>query len=543
MIAFNLVKKEFKQNALIFIIPYLILVAIIILNLRNGDWLNPNWAEIFTICLPFAMAGAYGLQAFDLEVSGQTKDFLLTKPLTINSIIWSKFFCGLAVWLPFAFIWVALIYPQSFIKPDLNNINSFWLASFIMMVLTLYAASFLTGILVKGPIKLLVAILIGGIALGWTLFAWSEFLTLIFYLQIERFQLLALIFYYLFIIFLSLLIIRITVSIIFGIFKNIEIKDNLKQVLLPVLILIILPLLIIPFNYYNRPVICSFDNLLTSIFKQSDWFIAMKGINQPSGDLFAFSDDQGRLAIGKLYEKPEVVYVSNSDGEESLNNLCWSPNGKYISFSDNHRIKIYLLKNKKTIDFIDGDISFWSHDSKEIMIGKVLESETQLSETGGEVQRQVINLRVYDLYNRVGRVIGNFTTTGFSLGWDSKNSNLLAVDISGVLKVINTSGTVEEINLFDIDEQETVFASEVFYADSTGRKLKIVVFSINRQVDKKNVRYNVRWYDFISDTKEIKLTGVLRNIAYQDVIGYSKNNTVLVRKYDNGMYKQVKLTR
>lgn len=541
MIAFNLVKKEFKQNALIFIIPYLILIAIIILNLRNGDWLNPNWSEIFTICLPFAMAGAYGLQAFDLEVFGQTKDFLLTKPLTINNIVWSKFFCGLAVWFPFTFIWVALIYPQSFIKPDLNNINSFWLTSFIMMVLTLYAASFLTGILVKGPIKLLVAILIGGVALGWTLFAWSEFLTLIFYLQIERFQLLALILYYLFIIFLSILIVRIMVSIVFGVFKNIEVSTNLKQVLLPVLILIILPLLIIPFNYYNRPVISSFDNLLASIFKPNDWFIAWKGVNQPSGDLFAFSDDQGRLAIGKPYQKLEVVYTSNSDGEESLNNLCWSPNGKYIAFSDNQRIKIYMFNNKKTIDFTDGDIPFWSYDSKEIMVGKILDSQTLMSELG-EVQKQLINLRIYDPYTGVGRIIGDITTTGFSLGWDSRNNNLLTVDISGVLKVINLTGTVEDFDLFNNNEREVVFSSEMFYADSTG-KLKIVVYSVNRQVDKKNVKYNVRWYDYITDTKEIKLTGVLRNIAYQDVIGYSKNNTVLVRKYDNGMYKQVKLTR
>jgi ABC-type transport system involved in multi-copper enzyme maturation permease subunit len=544
MVASSLLKKELKQNAVIFLAPYLFLGLIIILNRKSPDWLPPQWAELLTVSLPLAMAGAYGLQAFDLEENSRTKEFLMTKPLTLPQIVWTKYFCGLGVLLPLTVLWIASLLPQSLVPPTLDNLNSFWLTLFLMVTVILYSASFLAGILLKGPIKLLAGIGLGVVALGWSGLVWCESVTTIYYANLDRFPGIALTLIYLFSLLLIGFFLKVFIGVISQILKNtFSWKANRRAAGFTLAVFVLLPLMLWQANSLNHPVISSFDSLAHSLTTAADWFVGLEGVRQPDGKLTALTDARGRLGIAASFAKPRVVYVSNTGiMTKPLLSMAWSPDGHALTFCDNGHLKLYTLTTKATRDLGPGALAIWSRDSRQLLVGQMLETPTaQPGATAAPPRR--LSLTLLDLHQPEQiHPVAELYTNDLAIEWDSLSNTLFAVNHAGVLTTINlTTSQTQKIALLPPKQKESVFYAKIAPPDSTSSTLALILCSFGPTQAQQHKTYTIRWYDLDLKTQKITLTGTLTDCSYKDIIPSVSNHSLLVRSYNNGLYRQIKV--
>jgi hypothetical protein len=542
MVAPVLFKKELNQNAVIFTVPYLFLLFVLIMNRQNAAWLPSQWAELLAVSLPLAMAGAYGLQAFDLEENGRTKDFLITKPLTLRQIVWTKYASGLLVLLPLTIMWIAVLLPQSMVAPNLDNLNSFWLTLYLLITVIMYSASFLAGVLVKGPIKLLAGIGIGIISLGWFGLVWCEALTALFYTHWERFPGLTMTLIYLFILLLTGFLLKIFASLIFQILKNtLSFTNRRTPIRAALAVIVLLPLLLWLGNILNRPVIGAFNHLAHSFFSADDWFISLEGARQPSGNLVALTDARGRLGVAEPYQKPGVVYVSTSIATKPLQNITWSPDGRLIAFSDHDQLQLYSLVTKKIKNLGNGAFTLWSRDSRQMMIGKV-SSAAAAANPMLPSNRRRISLSRLDPVTGVTSPLGELRSDEITMAWDSRHNLLFSVNRRGMLTILNmATGKLEQTGLLPTNQKEAVFFSKSLAPGPQSQTFSFIVCSFSQLQTKRRKTYTIRWFDLNPQTRAIVLAGTLKNCAYKDLIGCGPEHSLLVRSYDNGLYRKVKL--
>jgi hypothetical protein len=543
MVASILLKKELKQNAVIYFVPYLFLLLILTLNRQNPAWLPPQWVQALTVSLPLAMAGAYGLQAFDLEENGRARDFLLVKPLSPGQIVGMKYLSGLLVLLPLTVLWVAALLPQSFIAPTLDNLDSFWLTLFLMIVMILFSASFLAGILLKGPVKLLAAIGIGAGATVWAGLVWLESLTALFYAHWDRFPGLALILIYLLTLLLIGLLLAITVGLVLQILKStLSFWDNLKPIGLILTVFILLPLLLWLGNTLNRPGICAFDNLAGSLFSAADWFISIEGARQPAGKLVALTDARGRLGITAPFQKPRVVYVSTGIETKPLQNIVWSPDGRRVVFSDNGQLKLYSLATKATSDLGAGVVAFWSRDSRRLLVGREATDQDEPNPAPAANLRRISLVLLDPRRPAAVRPLEELDTNDLALEWDSPGNSLFAVNRAGIITVIDlNTGQTQKIALLPNNQKESVFFGKILPPDSHSSTFAFILCSFNSSQAGQRKTYTIRWYDLDQKTKKITLAGTLTDCSYKDLIGCRRDHSLLARKFDNGLYRRIKL--
>jgi hypothetical protein len=538
-----LLKKEIKQNTVIFVVPYLFLLLIIILNRQNTAWLPPQWIEPLAISLPLAMAGAYGLQAFDLEENGRTKDFLITKPLSPGQIVGTKYLCGLLVLLPLTVLWLAVLLPQSLTAPNLINLGSFWLTLFLLVTVIGYSASFLAGILLKGPVKLLAGVGLGVAAISWTGLVWCAGLTALYYAAWDRFPGLALTLIYLLTLSLLGFLVYLFVSLVLQILKNTATWQNIRKTAgFTFAVLVMFPLLLWLSNIYNRPAIGAFDNLARSFLTTDDWFIGLEGARQPAGQLTALTDARGRLGIAGPFQKPRIVYVSTGIATTPLQNITWSPDGRMITFSDNGHIKLYSLTTKATKDLGEGIVAFWSRDSRQIMIGREITGRKAPRATPTANFRR-ISLKTLDLQHSAGvGAVEELYTDDLALDWDSSTNTLFAVNRRGILTIINLgTGQAQKIALLPANQKEPVFFGKIAPPDSQSSIFTFILCNFDSTQAKQRQAYTLRWYDLDQKTKKITLTGTLTRCPYKDIIVCNREHALLVRRYNNGMYQRKKL--
>jgi ABC-type transport system involved in multi-copper enzyme maturation permease subunit len=549
MVAPVLFKKELKQNAVIFIVPYLFLVLILILNRQNAAWSPSEWAELLTVSLPLAMAGAYGLQAFDLEENGRTKDFLLTKPLSLRQIVGTKYLSGLGVLLPLTILWIAALLPQSFIRPDLDNLNSFWLTLFLLSAVILYSACFLAGILIKGTVKLLAGIMIGIAALGWAGPVWCSGLTFLFYTNLDRFPKIALGLIYLFSVFLIGFFLKILISPSFQILSNtFSWKANRKAAGLTLAVLILLPLLLWLGNTLNHPAICAFDNLARSLATAEDWFFGLEGVRQPAGQLTALTDARGRLGLAGPGQKPEVIYVSTGITSQPLQNLAWSPDGRALTFIDHGQVKLYSLATKTTRDLGTATLALWTRNSRQLLVGNAIASPSVPNApktTPPVIPLRRLNLSLLDpKHPDQLRPVAELATNDLALGWDSSSNTLFTVNRAGVLTVLNlTTGQSQKVALLPQKRNGPVFFSKIVPPDSQSSTFALILCSFDSGPKKQKKAYTIAWYDLDPKTKKITLAGTLSNCPYKDFIVSARDHSLLTRSYDNGLYRHVKVIK
>jgi hypothetical protein len=545
MVASILLKKELKQNAVIYLVPYLFLLLIITFNHQDPAWLPAQWLQALAVSLPLAMAGAYGLQAFDLEENSRARDFLLAKPLSPGQIVGVKYLSGLLVLFPLSVLWIAALLPQSFIAPTLDNLDSFWLTLFLMIVLILYSASFLAGILLKGPVKLLAAIGIGAGAIVWVGLIWLESLTMLFYTHWDRFPGLSLTLIYLLTLIIIGLLLVITVGLVLQILKNtLSSRNNLRPIGLILTIFILLPLLLELGNSLNRPVIGAFDNLACSFFSKADWFISIEGARQPAGQLVALTDAWGRLGIAAPFQKPQVVYVSTGIATKPLQNIVWSPDGRQVVFSDNEQLKLYSPATQAITDLGAGLVAFWSRDSRRLLVGRESTKQDEAHPMSVANLRR-ISLMSLDLKQPDAiRPVEELYTNDLAWEWDSIGNNILAVNRAGVITVIDlNTGQTQKIALLP-KQKEPVFFGKILPPDSHSSTFAFILCSFDStQTGRPKKVYSIRWHDFDPKTKKITLAGTLTDCSYKDFIACRQDHSLLARSFDNGLYRRIRLSR
>ena len=138
MVLIPLFSKEFRQNLIIYLVPYFCLLLFYFLRISQTNLIANNWINILVLTVPVALAGAYGLQAFDMEEDGQTRDFLLTKPLSVKQIINAKFIIGLTVLIPITCLWILVLSPSRITWPDPTDFHNLWFFSFLLFTSIIY---------------------------------------------------------------------------------------------------------------------------------------------------------------------------------------------------------------------------------------------------------------------------------------------------------------------------------------------------------------------------------------------------------------------
>lgn len=536
-----LAKKELKQNALLYLLPYLCGLVLIILDWRHLAFLSEEWQNILALILPVAIAGAYGLQSFDLEENGQTRDFLLTKPFTAQQIIKIKYFTGLAVLLPIAFLWILLLLPDSLMIPTLSDWSSFWWVTLFLLVITVYTQSFTAAIFIRGPLKIMAAIGTSFLMGFWFFYSWSEGITILYWFEPFHHPIGSLIILCGFSV--ALVLFQITMAQNTAYWNLAQLPNSYfrKKLLIYLIILPLIPVLLTGITACCQPAIKPFDQLFTSLFTSRPWFITLEGAKQPGGHLYAYINTTGKLALGKLNQMPQIVYNGSKASSQPLTNLTWSPNGQKILFREGTYLKLFELSSGKTQSLIEGNFGLWSADSTHLLAVEILKSEPQYSEWGQYNQTQYL-LSLVDLDDNSVEATVELNSSGSSLAWDSVSNRLLTVDIAGTLVAINlNNNTVSAVPIYETQMKEQIIYSKFEHAGSGKNQFYLTVFSMGIQkpdaVQEK--KYSIRSYLLNPDTNTIKPLFHLSGVRYRDIIHTHRPDQLLIRRNNLGIYEKI----
>lgn len=533
-----LFRKELRQNGFIYLFPFIVICTASIFQKILSQILTLSWAKNFAVAIPVALAFTYALQAFDLEESNQTRDFLVTKPLSISLIILIKFFTGLLILLPLTIIWQLTLIPNLIQWPDLFNPNSFWFLAYLLMVIIVYSISFTIAAWIKGPKKLLAAILASTIGVTWFFFGWLEFLTQIYFASFTETPLISI-----FIVIVSLVpIIILTKGLLItvhGQFLNHTPSDILRRIKLYFLLLLF-PLLFYAANLMHIPEILPFKSLLACLNGSEEPFLAVDIAKQPEDNLYALTDVRGRLGIAKRGQNPTVIYQGEKEEGNLLSKLIWSPDGAKIAFNENGMIKVLDPSQQEPISLISGDVAFWSPDSKVLLIAKKVNTIHDPA-AGYPVPYNFYRLSYISLDTKaVYEFKENLSFPGSSMFWHSSRNIILAVTDLWEIAVMNlNSGKVEMLKI-PAPKYEPIFLTEITPYDND--TYRIAVFTDIKKLGNSNFRYNLFLYNFAINDNTLKLIADLKNLSYQDLIINAENGQIWASN-TFGAYRRIKLPR
>lgn len=514
-----LVKKELRQNAVLFLVPAAVLLLVLLARAFGGQVLHGQWLDMAAKAVPIALAVAYGLQAFDLEENGRTRDFLLTKPVTSGQVVAAKYLCGFLVLLPLAFLWVLGLTPEAVEAPTFSDYSSFWLYLYLLLLTVVYSACFYTGVVVKGPKKLLFGTVCGVLAAGW--FCWGFFglLATIWYCLGQAAAVwawLTVLFGFLSLVFLAVFLIRVSSWSL----TNTPLKSAGKSVLVYTAVLCLLPFTAYMATTLTKPAIRPFASLFSTFFGQEEWFAAVEAAKQPGGELYAFADAHGRLGVGCKGQKPKVVYESKNK-ESTLNSLAWSPDGRRLTFCEDGLIKMYEPASDKgePISIYYGDIALWSTDPDHLLVLKADASSARR----GEVY-------LVDLAKRtISPPLGTLNDLGLALGWDAATSQLLVLYRDWRLNLITVdTGETHTIALAPPPGPvATPTDGYIFTPGAAGALYRVAVYTSGRDSVKGRRRFNIYFYDVNPRQQIVARVGVLRGVSYEKLVADPSSREML----------------
>ncbi len=511
-----LLKKEFRQNCLIYIIPILIWFGLYLIKFQQMTLITATWKNILAIAVPIALAISYGLQSFDLEENGQTRDFLMTRPLAVSDIIHTKYFTGLAVLLVIGFLWPLAILPTIIQLPNFADFSSFYFCSYLLLLIILYSASFCAGVFIKGPLKLVVSIVCSAIAICWFFYVWYGIITFTYLQLIGALPPLTV---YAFLIFCTGLLIYLSVSLLITVsywglrYPELRVyRNTLRNSAL------IIPLLAVGsglINLVNPPVIRPFHSLIDTLFGTEKWFIAVEGRKQPHGNLYLFNSIDGKLGIARTGEKPSVIYTPKSS-ESPVTQISWSPDGQKIAFKEGSLFRIGSLRNGKIklLSAIqNNDTLEWSSDSAAVLVGKVVEKKVDKpsNKTLQTIQFQRFRLNDHQLI-----APKTIHSIGLAHAWDSLANRLIIIDPNWQLILFSLNERqVATIPLTTAANQNLppIPVGFVIPPSAGGHIFKLTILTniINHQ-------YDLVFYTFDSSNNTLKFERILPKVKYKDLI-------------------------
>lgn len=519
----TLFRKELRQNAFIYLFPLIIIIVALAFQKIIAQLLSETWARNFGVAIPVSLAFSYALQAFDLEENGQTRDFLLTKPVAGSQIILSKFFSGLIVLLPLTFLWQSALIPDLIRWPDLLNISSFSFLAYLLVVVNVYSISFTVGAWVKGPKKLLAAIFLSILGTTWFFYGWSQFLTLLYFTPASG----GLSFVPLLLIFTTTLLVLIIKGLLASIHNNL-LNYSFTQLISRVkiyLLLLLIPLGINIVNHFNSPEIRPFKSFLACLNGSEEPFFAVDICKQPQGNLYALTDVRGRLAIAKRGETPTVIYQGEKDAGNLLSKLLWSPNGEKILFNENGGIKVLSLSQKDPLLLADGALAFWSTDSEFLLVATKV-SPVQAGNSSvpfNHYRLSYVSVATKEFFE----LKGNLSFPGSSMFWHSSLNVVFAVTDLWQIALMNlNNGKVEMIHLPLPSEPGPIFLTKI--APTGSDSYRVAVFT-NLKAEPSlgnSFRYNFLLYDFSVPNKTAVIKAHLKNLKFQDILINADGNQV-----------------
>ncbi|MGE5598718.1 MAG: hypothetical protein ACM3XS_05005, partial [Bacteroidota bacterium] len=333
-VSLPLVRKELRQNALVYLAPAVFWLPLIYLRLQGALRDLPAWLDsVVVLAVPLTLAVAFGLQAFDIEVDRQTRDFLLVKPLSARRIAAEKYLLGLVVlfgWI-FLFLWV---YDPSYLEWPKPLPVSTWLAglSFLWAVVA-YGLSFYVGLAVPGPKKLLAAAVAGALGICWAFFAWSSWNTFFMHrpalainpgLRQDLF----------FAAGLAVLFVSIGAckqAAVWFLRGRPRLRLGRPPLLYPVLALVFLAVGLI-LNLYPAPPLRAAGFLGLELFNLEPSFWCASGAWRPGAMELAVAGPDGALGLARLGRKPRVILARGTGENKPLEDLAWSPDGRYLAY-------------------------------------------------------------------------------------------------------------------------------------------------------------------------------------------------------------------
>lgn len=356
--------NELKRNVLAYLVPLPLLLGAVCWSARSG-WrqidLNTTGTWLYLLG-SIILIMIYGLQAFSSEADRKTLDFILTKPIASFSIICAKYLPSLIIFMGWFSAFSFFVKPN----PDLLNfpqgIGLEWL---ILVLLTVHAVSFFSGLLARGLERFMVITVLSLIIASGAYFLWNKIFTLVtvnfLWFDIPPrllFFLEKLLPYYLAI--LSLL------TPLIGVYWSLKSRIRLWR-LKPAIGLIgvwLLTLLAVEFAYFLfAPPVWPDQN-----GKAGDWHpekgIVLAGSNQTASNSQPM-EGQSYLSFNRPGHKQQIIYTGTG-----LNNPRFSPDGHYLIFAENDHLKMMDLTKKTVTDIGEGQVATWSEDGTRIITAK-----------------------------------------------------------------------------------------------------------------------------------------------------------------------------
>jgi hypothetical protein len=537
----TLLIKELRQNSFIYAIPFLFILGALIYGVINPKWLTVDLGQIIALVVPLALACSYGLQAFDLEENGQTRDFLITRPVSIETILWTKFSGGLLVLLPLTVLWSFAFFPQQVRLPfPLTDFRNIWFTAFLTLVFIVYLASLAAGVWVKGPKKLLAGAAISVSISFIFFFGWFEAMTYIYLntkfsnstAQIEAG--LAMIIVTAGLLFLLLLLFR------HGVIASLrnEFSQSLrKNILIALSLFILLPITIGLINRLDRPAIQPFHSLYTTLFNRENWFVGSQSQRQYNGDLYAFVD-RNWLGIGRINQKARIIYKAPL--KSTIFNPIWSPDGARIAIIVDQKVVIVDALKRKLLQTLNlsADQIAWSSDGRQLLIAKKIKSR----ELGSTTRKIIVNsflVSQIDLTTNSIQKQRNISFPGTSFAWDSSGDQIIGLEAYSW-----TMGTIHlgtnQTKLFQVPPRsnEQVVYSRIIPLSANFRIFRIIILTFDIQNKRR-----IYLYKYDNTAGKLTLQAVLKNHPlYRDLVSGDRSNRLLVSTVD-GVYRLISLPK
>lgn len=534
----TLFKKELRQNASIYLFPLVIIVAALTLQKVLEQILTANWAKNFAVAIPVALAFSYALQAFDLEENSQTRDFLLTKPVSGSQIILAKYFSGLVVLLPLTILWQLTLVPDLVQWPDPLNTTSFSFFTYLLLVILIYSFSFATAPWVNGPIKLLAAIFVSSLGTIWFFYGWFQLLTLSYLVSVAN----EIPIFLMILIPLALLVILI--KMLFVSIRHQLLNHSLSELITGLkrhLLILLVPLIIHALNWINGPEIRPFSSILACLNGSEEPFFSVDISKQPQGESYALTDVRGRLALAKRGETPTVIYQGEKSDGNLLSKLTWSTDGTMIAFNENGAIKVLSLTQAEPVKLCDGDIPFWSADSKVLLVATKVDpvQAADYPVPFNHYRLSYISLATKECYE----LPGNLSFPGSSMFWHPSLNAMIAVTDFWQIAFMNLNeGTVEMIQLPLPAEPKPIFLTKI--APSGNDLYRIAIFNGLRMESNQEGRfsYDFLLYEFSVPSKTATLKAHCKELKYQDIL-INPGDSAVWGSNSFGAYHRITLPR
>jgi hypothetical protein len=520
-----LLKKEFQQNSLIYLFPLPFWFVLLFLRATNGLGAIPDWlVMVFVYAVPLTLAVAYGLQAFDVEEDDQTRDFLLVKPLTIGRVIGEKFTLGLLITLVWSLLLILPLKPSLFEWPKALSVSS-WVCGLLLIGVTLtFGASFVAGVCIKGPQKLLVALVVTIGSLIWFLATWSSLVTFIFHQTfLSTYPWFVTTLFY-----LSGLLFTVTVLSFHLVITHWILQQrpqlNEDRLFFTVLILSILfPLISIGLNLGINPPIRGVYFAGAELFGLDQPFWPIDGVWSPDGASIAVSGSANRIGLIREGSKPELVYQGEKVGEKNVKDLIWSPDSKNLAFCEDGQVYILNLNDKKRIWVGSGSSPFWSVSSDELVFTHESSTRTELETSHGKVPIHDIVLYRADLTTGTVSPYSNIKSDGLNWAWNSQNEDIYVMSPYGHLYIYSENSTIP-IPLPEFNKNERVFLTQYTFVPDQ-KEYNLAVFSMPHSGDRENI--TVRFYRFDYLHSKLKFIYKIPRFSYSGLILNHKNGDVL----------------